>query len=80
MAGAKSDPTQLDANFIKVYVQPPAPAISIEASVAEQLQDSGGKFVVSESTSQLVGAKTEVSLPLVMDNKASLGCERLFAD
>jgi len=73
VAGAKSDPTQLDANFIKVYVQPPAPAISIEASVAQQLQDSGGKFVVSESTSQLVGVKTEVSLPLVMDNKASLG-------
>jgi hypothetical protein len=72
VAGAKSDPTQLDANYIKVYIQPPAPSISFAASVAEQLQVSGGKLVVSESISQLDVAKTEVSLPLVI-NPQSLG-------
>jgi hypothetical protein len=69
VAGAKSDPPQLDANFIKVYIQPSAPSISFAASVAEQLQVSGGKLVVSESISD--GAKTEVALPLVILDKAS---------
>lgn len=72
VAGAKSDPAQLDANFIKVYIQPPAPSISFAASVAAQLQASGGKLVVSESISQLDAAKTEVALPLVI-NPLSLG-------
>ena len=73
VAGAQSDPTQLDANFIKVYVQPPAPTIAIEPTTALALLETNGNFLVSESTSKSVDAKTEVAVPLVISNKASLG-------
>lgn len=73
VVGAQADPTQLDAGVIKVYVQPPAPTISIDPDLAQQLQNSGGKFVVSETTLQDEGAATEVLFPLLMDDKTSLG-------
>ena len=75
VVGAQADPTQLDASVIKVYVQPPAPTISIDPDLAQQLQNSGGKFVVSETTLQDEGAATEVLFPLLMDAvaKSSLG-------